>query len=650
MQIRNASTKGRSFRVENFDFLPGNPIALSGANNSGKTALLKEILLGFEIERKKALLADSKPNLGGQMAQEKELCSSKELRLQNSTLVSALAPYFYLDSSSPKSVDLKATLLSFLGLEKIVKETFESKTLRCPHCLGNLLFEEISESNNDKLFLISSPIAPDLQEGVISRGFERVLSNGEISTVSKASSDKSEFVLDWGIKAAQFQSRYEAAREQLEKLGVKAQTKIWKTSANPKRLNAQALSDTRYRCLDCKKTIAQEDLYDYQKLNLIHKILKLERSEKAQISRDLKILNRFARVASELELSNLDELSSLSEFSDFQLLRLQVLKFILSAPQSAILVIDYPSFAFSLDSFKKLLDIVSKSSHSLIFTELDPRYLNLTNEHYTLSTDQSSVSTLSCHTEEYLVEEYEKLESSSHWDVLAWIQELTDSQSENIRTINRSQFARIDEKVLSSDVLNIRCHAALRFENLASFLDLRTEIAKIYTSTPAARGLGLKNSDFFIPVGKSFPNCEICQGLSLSCPSCLGSKLHSSRSQIRYLQKRITDLYELPILDLRRILKNHKKISSILSCTIEFGLGHLSLTRTPKDLSTSETRLLNLYRLNQDRRKFRVLILQNLFLGLDPSNTLLVKRLVTEKLTDRFQSILIVDDRAQLFF
>lgn len=140
---------------------------------------------------------------------------------------------------------------------------------------------------------------------------------------------------------------------------------------------------------------------------------------------------------------------------------------------------------------------------------------------------------------------------------------------------------------------------------IVSYLEIFDEIRTLFSETDSARNMKINASQFSMNIKGG--RCECCQGTGLqkielnylpssyiTCPECGGKRFNENVLSVKYCGKTIQDVLETPISEIIEIFKEKKKISSVLSCMVELGLGYLKLGQMSMNLSGGEAQRIKL--------------------------------------------------------
>ena len=141
--------------------------------------------------------------------------------------------------------------------------------------------------------------------------------------------------------------------------------------------------------------------------------------------------------------------------------------------------------------------------------------------------------------------------------------------------------------------------------NPATFTGVFDEIRKVYAGTREARQLGYKASRFSFNVKGG--RCEGCQGqgvkriemnflpdLTITCPVCNGARFNRQTLQVRYRDKSIADVLDMPVDAAAEFFANFPFIIRPLECLRQVGLGYLTLGQSSTTLSGGEAQRIKL--------------------------------------------------------
>ena len=141
----------------------------------------------------------------------------------------------------------------------------------------------------------------------------------------------------------------------------------------------------------------------------------------------------------------------------------------------------------------------------------------------------------------------------------------------------------------------------------ASFLEIFSDIRKLYAQVPEAAARGWSASHFSFNSGKG--RCNICEGkgylkIPMSflpdaisvCEQCNGKRYDQQTLEILYQGNSIGELLKRTIAEAKEILSNHPRIRHTLDHVVQLGLGYLTLGQPTHTLSGGELQRLKIAR------------------------------------------------------
>jgi excinuclease ABC subunit A len=141
--------------------------------------------------------------------------------------------------------------------------------------------------------------------------------------------------------------------------------------------------------------------------------------------------------------------------------------------------------------------------------------------------------------------------------------------------------------------------------NPATFTGVFDEIRKVFAGTREARQLGYKASRFSFNVAGG--RCEECRGqgvkriemnflpdLTVTCPVCGGARFNLQTLQVRYRDKSVAEVLDLPVEEATEFFKNFPPIARPLDSLRQVGLGYLTLGQSATTLSGGEAQRVKL--------------------------------------------------------
>ncbi len=143
--------------------------------------------------------------------------------------------------------------------------------------------------------------------------------------------------------------------------------------------------------------------------------------------------------------------------------------------------------------------------------------------------------------------------------------------------------------------------------NPATYTQVFTHIRDLYAKLPESRARGYKPGRFSFNVKGG--RCEACQGdgqkriemnflpdVYVTCDVCRGRRYNHETLQVKYKDKSIADLLEMPVEDALSLLENIPQIHAKLETLVEVGLGYLHLGQSSTTLSGGEAQRIKLAR------------------------------------------------------
>jgi excinuclease ABC subunit A len=134
--------------------------------------------------------------------------------------------------------------------------------------------------------------------------------------------------------------------------------------------------------------------------------------------------------------------------------------------------------------------------------------------------------------------------------------------------------------------------------NPATYSGVFDEIRKVFANTRDARQRGYKAGRFSFNVKGG--RCEECQGqglrriemnflpdLYVPCPVCEGKRFNRQTLEIRYRDRSIADVLDMPVEEAAGFFTNFPTISRLIGCLQEVGLGYITLGQASNTLSAA---------------------------------------------------------------
>ncbi len=141
--------------------------------------------------------------------------------------------------------------------------------------------------------------------------------------------------------------------------------------------------------------------------------------------------------------------------------------------------------------------------------------------------------------------------------------------------------------------------------NPASYTGVYDEIRKIFATTKIAKARGYKANRFSFNVRGG--RCEECQGqglqrvaqdflpdLTVPCPVCRGMRFNAATLEVRYKDRSIADILDMPIQEAKDFFANIPAIHRVLQALLDVGLGYLHLGQPSSTLSGGEAQRVKL--------------------------------------------------------
>ena len=141
--------------------------------------------------------------------------------------------------------------------------------------------------------------------------------------------------------------------------------------------------------------------------------------------------------------------------------------------------------------------------------------------------------------------------------------------------------------------------------NPATYTKAFDHIRSLFAELPEARTYGYKPGRFSFNVKGG--RCEACEGDGLKrvemhfladvfvpCEVCKGRRYNDATLRVRYRDKSIADVLDLPILEAKELFSTHPQLRPILDTLCDVGLGYLSLGQPATTLSGGEAQRVKL--------------------------------------------------------
>jgi excinuclease ABC subunit A len=141
--------------------------------------------------------------------------------------------------------------------------------------------------------------------------------------------------------------------------------------------------------------------------------------------------------------------------------------------------------------------------------------------------------------------------------------------------------------------------------NPATYIGVFDEIRKVFANTRDAKQRGYKAGRFSFNVKGG--RCEECQGqgqrriemnflpdLYVACPVCEGKRFNRQTLDIRYRDRSIADVLDMPVEEAAEFFENFPTILRLISSLQEVGLGYMTLGQSSTTLSGGEAQRIKL--------------------------------------------------------
>lgn len=195
--------------------------------------------------------------------------------------------------------------------------------------------------------------------------------------------------------------------------------------------------------------------------------------------------------------------------------------------------------------------------------------------------------------------------------------------------------------------------------NPATYVGVFDDIRDLFSKTPEAKAKGYLKGRFSFNVKGG--RCEDCQGdglkkiemhflpdVYIKCASCNGKKYNEETLKVKYKDKSIYDVLEMPISEASEFFKNVPQIHSKIKLLVDVGLGYLKLGASSTRLSGGEAQRIKLAKYLQKKATGKTLyVLDEPTTGLHTHDIAqLIK--VLNRIVDKGDSIIVIEHNLDL--
>ena len=147
--------------------------------------------------------------------------------------------------------------------------------------------------------------------------------------------------------------------------------------------------------------------------------------------------------------------------------------------------------------------------------------------------------------------------------------------------------------------------------NPATYTKAFDLVREIFAKTPEAKTFGYKPGrfSFNVTAAQGGGRCEACQGAGVrevemhflpnvfvTCELCRGKRYNDATLRVRFKEKTIADVLDMPIEEALELFTHHRQLARILQTLVDVGLGYLSLGQSATTLSGGEAQRVKLAR------------------------------------------------------
>jgi excinuclease ABC subunit A len=160
--------------------------------------------------------------------------------------------------------------------------------------------------------------------------------------------------------------------------------------------------------------------------------------------------------------------------------------------------------------------------------------------------------------------------------------------------------------------------------NPATYTKAFDQVRDLFSRTPEARTYGYAPGrfSFNVTAKQGGGRCEACEGAGVrevemhflpnvfvTCEVCRGKRYNDATLRVRYKDRSIADVLDMPIEEALELFGNHRPLVQILQTLVDVGLGYIALGQAATTLSGGEAQRVKLARELAKRQTGRTLYL-----------------------------------------
>lgn len=191
--------------------------------------------------------------------------------------------------------------------------------------------------------------------------------------------------------------------------------------------------------------------------------------------------------------------------------------------------------------------------------------------------------------------------------------------------------------------------------SVISYLKIYDEIREVFANVKVN---GKKYPSSYFSTNVSGGRCEKCMGsgqlqttgisdICITCDACGGARFKKNILEVRYNGKNINDVLNMDVDEARQFFYDDLKVTTMLECMKNLGLGYLKLGQLSKNLSGGEAQRLKLAKaLGEEHKKESVYILDEPTAGLSENDCEKIVSIV-QKLANQGNTVIVIEHDPQ---